>query len=344
VHLISADAHSEGIREAYAKKVRDEIIVNMRFGKSHPLLEKPKATNELIFSQLVELYFSYRLTKGNTEQNLQNINKDRSVYNTHLAYLANISLNKITLEVIEKLKLNKIKSKSQKTVNNILTLISAILNFAKEREIITDIPIINKIHGIDNARERYLSSDEIKLVLNRLSDNPILTIFVKISLSTGGRLETIRSIKVKDINFTENTVNLIDLKGQSFGKNNATYIGFINSNLASEILQYIHDNSLNQNSYLFTGNNIRISRDYISYHLQKIFNELFNYHFDLDDRKNRVVIHTLRHTFATQLAKVGTPIYTIQKLMNHSDIKMTARYTKFSPENGRNVVNNLKLY
>lgn len=30
--------------------------------------------------------------------------------------------------------------------------------------------------------------------------------------------------------------------------------------------------------------------------------------------------------------------------MNHSDIKMTARYTKFSPENGKNAVNALDLY
>lgn len=87
-----------------------------------------------------------------------------------------------------------------------------------------------------------------------------------------------------------------------------------------------------------------MSKDYISYHLQKLFNESFNQNLENNDRKNRAVLHTLRHTFATQLAKVGTPIYTIQKLMNHSDIKMTARYAKFSPENGRNAVNALELY
>lgn len=71
---------------------------------------------------------------------------------------------------------------------------------------------------------------------------------------------------------------------------------------------------------------------------------MFNQHLDSNDRKKRTVVHTLRHTLATQLAKVGTPIYTIQKLMNHSDIKMTARYAKFLPENGRNAVNALDLY
>ena len=62
---------------------------------------------------------------------------------------------------------------------------------------------------------------------------------------------------------------------------------------------------------------------------------MFNCGIDGDDRKNKVVIHTLRHTFASHLAINGTPIFTIQKLMNHKDIKMTLRYAKLSPDSGR---------
>ena len=62
---------------------------------------------------------------------------------------------------------------------------------------------------------------------------------------------------------------------------------------------------------------------------------------DLRDSKNRVVIHTLRHTFASQLAINRTPIFTIQKLMNHSNINMTLRYAKLSPDSGRDFVNDL---
>lgn len=128
-------------------------------------------------------------------------------------------------------------------------------------------------------------------------------------MCTGGRVETIRSIKIKDINFTENTINLVDLKGKASGKNDVSYIGFINPSLLVEISIYIHKHNLLQNNYLFSYDNIRrISRDNLRNHLQKIFNELFNQHFDSNDRKNRAVLHTLRHTFATQLAKVGTPI------------------------------------
>ena len=57
-----------------------------------------------------------------------------------------------------------------------------------------------------------------------------------------------------------------------------------------------------------------------------------------DDFANRVVIHTLRHTFASHLAIKGTPILTIKKLMNHSDINHTLRYAKLGSNSGKDMV------
>lgn len=42
-------------------------------------------------------------------------------------------------------------------------------------------------------------------------------------------------------------------------------------------------------------------------------------------------LHTLRHTFASHLAQAGVPLYTISKLLGHSDIKMTMRYAHLCP-------------
>ena len=59
-----------------------------------------------------------------------------------------------------------------------------------------------------------------------------------------------------------------------------------------------------------------------------------------DYSKNRTVIHTLRHTFASHLAINGTPIFTIKELMNHSDIEQTMKYAKLAPDSGKkNVIN-----
>jgi len=54
-------------------------------------------------------------------------------------------------------------------------------------------------------------------------------------------------------------------------------------------------------------------------------------------------IYSLRHTFASHLAINGTPIFTIQKLLNHKDINMTLRYAKLVPDSGRESVKGLLL-
>ena len=70
--------------------------------------------------------------------------------------------------------------------------------------------------------------------------------------------------------------------------------------------------------------------------ISRILNDLFN--DGVSNPKHRVVIHTLRHTFASHLAINGTPIFTIQKLLNHKDINMTLRYAKLAPDSGRDSI------
>lgn len=334
-------AKSEGITATYAKRVRDSIIVNLRVGKAPEFIQKK--IKPITVGDLYTKYISNRLSEAINDNNQKNIQKDQSVFKNHLSNLANTNVNLLDNEIITTLRRNKLKTHAPKTVNNILTLLRSILNFGINHEIIIKSPKIKLLTGIDNNRERYFSKGEISLILEHLKDNPILTIFVKLSLSTGGRLETIRNIKVKDINFSEMSISLVDLKGKHTGKNNATYFGFFNENLKMELQNFVI--GLSPNTYIFSySNKNRISTDYIQDNLQNLFNELFNMGLDLKDTKNRAVVHTLRHTFATQLATSEVDIFTIQRLMNHASIAMTQRYAHSDPRNGKNAINKLNLF
>ena len=52
-------------------------------------------------------------------------------------------------------------------------------------------------------------------------------------------------------------------------------------------------------------------------------------------------IHSLRHTFASRLVQKGVPLYTVQKLLGHTDIRTTQRYAHLAPDNLKQAIEKL---
>ncbi|MEK7133980.1 MAG: tyrosine-type recombinase/integrase [Patescibacteria group bacterium] len=52
----------------------------------------------------------------------------------------------------------------------------------------------------------------------------------------------------------------------------------------------------------------------------------------------RIPPHTLRHTFASQLAMKGAPIPVIQALLGHSSVSTTMRYSHVAPSSLRSAI------
>ena len=52
----------------------------------------------------------------------------------------------------------------------------------------------------------------------------------------------------------------------------------------------------------------------------------------ITDARQKVVFHTLRHTFASWLVQQGTPLYTVAELMGHSTLEMSRRYSHLAPD------------
>jgi len=217
---------------------------------------------------------------------------------------------------------------SNKSVQLIMEQLSAILNYAiSVKKYHKENPCkAIKLKKVDNARQRYLNKQEIELLIERVSDNKNAYLFTLLSLSTGARLADVYNMKKKQFNLENRTVTIKNTKGKT------TYQAF----LTKRVLKVLNLTELEPNDILFD-----VSQRVIERYMKKVFDELFNVGLDAKDAKNRVVIHTLRHTFASLLAISGTPIFTIQKLLDHKDIKDTLRYAKLSPDNGREFVENL---
>lgn len=326
---IKIGKYSEGIRENYCNQKRNEILTKQRLGEEPPAATRHKKKDKVLLSNLAKEYFKTRKEGQSKKSDELTFEKHLEHFFDDMELASKRDIEKLKKELEKKLN-NRGEPLSEKTINNILTILISILNFAEREDLLKNsiTKYITK-YSIDNSRERFLSRREIAKLLKRLEDEDFqLQLFTKLSLSTGGRLTTIASIKKKDIDFEHNTLSLKDYK------NNSTYTGFLTDELKNILLEHVKE--LKNEDNLFSLKPYTISEK-----LRGIFDELFNKDTNMEDRKNRVVTHTLRHTFASHLAINGTPIYTIQKLMNHKDIKMTLRYAKLAPDSGREFVTNL---
>ena len=321
---------SEGVREVYCNQKRNEIITKIRLGEEPPAASKHKKRKKTLLSDIAHEYFKTRKEGKSKRSDLATFNKHLKDYFEDMETATKADVQKLISSLQQKTNIRG-NFLSEQTIKNILGILSAIVNYGlKENLLKNDITKYYKRATIDNARERFLEKEEIKELYQHLEDyhDEYLFIFTKLALSTGARAATVANITKKDINFNQNTITLKDFK------NNSTYTGFINDELNT--LLYSYTKKLKLNDKLFTLNQTTLLRN-----LQQVLNQLFNEDLDPSDRKNRVVVHTLRHTFASHLAINGTPIFTIQKLMNHKDIKMTMRYAKLAPDSGRESVTNL---
>jgi integrase len=317
---------TEGIREAYCNQKRNEIITKQRNGEEPPIIAQKKKRQILNIDIIANDYFYQKTDRAIKSYYLNHILPFFKDYDFET--ITNTDIVKFMTVLKEKSGMRTNEPIAPKTINTILNILKSIIKYALKNDLIkNDFSKYITLNNIDNARERFLTKEEIELLYNEVKYDEIIYLYFKLALNTGARLSSLRNISKKDIDFTHNLITLKDFK------NNSTYKTFLNSQLKESLQNRIK--SININDKVLTT--------YPARRIKKILDDLFNQNIDVNDRKNRVVFHTLRHTFASHLAINGTPIFTIQKLMNHKDITMTMRYAKLAPDSGREAIENLNL-
>ncbi|PAF50085.1 hypothetical protein BKH43_06225 [Helicobacter sp. 13S00401-1] len=222
-----------------------------------------------------------------------------------------------------------LKERKAHTINAYLGVVASIFKLADEFYGIKNSSYLAiKRHRASKSRIRYLSFSEVRrlkayiLSLKHIHAKA-LYLFVCLSLSTGGRLRTILTIKKEDINLKEETINLFNYKI------NRSYKGYLDKECLMLLKAYLQ--GLGEKELIF-----KVSYQTMQLNLSKILNLLFNQ--NLNNLDEKVVLHTLRHTFASHLAIKGVPLQVIQAGLDHSNITMTMRYAHLSPNSTKRFI------
>lgn len=318
---------SNGITETYAYNKRNEFINKIKLGEEPPAILKKKKKNIITLDSVAVEHYTSK------ENHNRNNKLSKRKYEMHISpFLGKKDIQSITTDETQKLQAMKLKEFAPKTVNTILGELSTIFNYAIDKDLVVVNPLKKlKPLKIDNARERYLTRDEISILLEHTVRDEQLHIFTLLALTTGARVGAIAKITPRDINFDTKTISVLD------EKNNEKYTAFLCSNELEALLRK-RAQAIKVDTPILKENQAKLY-DQVKDKASKVLNTIFNE--DIANSKHRVVIHSLRHTFASHLAINGTPIFTIQKLLNHKDIKMTLRYAKLAPDSGRESIEQL---
>ncbi len=322
---------SEGMTEDECNRIRLNVIAATKVGEPSPYTPLRKKNNVITLNSLADFYFENQTTANSKNW--------KSRYERRIrGDIGEKDADRIGGKELDEFRQKLIEEKlSNSTINCYIDIIAAVFNYAIRLDAYkgkNPTKTLKKLR-VDNIREKFLNNKEIAELLNRVEADPLLYLFTKLALSTGGRLQTILDIRKRDIDLENWIVTLND------HKNSSTYKGYICDDELADLLRF-RMSLISSNDCVLYENGISDVRRHISRKMNVVFYDLFN--FDLDDsdknsyRKNKVVIHTLRHTFLSHLAMKGTSPLVIKRLSNHKTMGMVERYAKLNPTAGKDEV------
>ena len=252
-------------------------------------------------------------------RHLVSARNEESRWRTHLAgRWGQRPLYKISVLDIDRLK-GELLSRSLKpaTVTQILGLIGRLYNLMTAWGLYHGPNPLRQIKmpQADNRRRRFLAATEAHRLLAELQGrSPRSYRLALLSLATGMRAGEVLGLRGEHVRLDDGTISVMDTKSRRDRVVDAPPA-------AQEILREMN---LSPGRRLFSGR--RVGGVFFSAVERQGLNT------GRQDPRDRVVFHTLRHTFASWLVQRGVSLYIVANLLGHANLSMTQRYAHLSPE------------
>lgn len=247
------------------------------------------------------------------------------VYEININYLIDyldskkLDLKNVSTKVIQDYKSHLVNNtnRNNTSINTTLRHIKVFLDWTHENGY-TDSVTIKYLKVQQKAKEIY-TDEQIKTLLKKPNMNEcsyadfrtwaIINLFV----STGMRRSSLLNIKLDDINWKDNIIRL------NHTKNKQVHYVSMSTQLSKVIKEWLKYR-VNGSDYLFTGQTgkrlspLTVSSSVLQYNRSR--------------QVEVTSVHAFRHYFATKLIQNNVDIYTISKLLGHTNIQVTQNYLK----------------
>jgi len=311
---------SEGYTAKLACQIRAERLRTIRHGEELPR-QKKKAP---FFKDIAAKYLAW--VKDNKAREGRD---DNCLYTNHLTRFDNKRLDEISAFDLERLKSDLTKSGlSPATAKHCLVLVRQMFNKAllwgmyKGQNPIKGV----KMPVLNNRRERFLSHEEADILLNELAKTSRqLHDMALLSLHCGLRAGEIFNLRGHDLDFENGLINIAD------PKNKASRKAFMTEAVKAMLKTRIPETP---EELVFRDKRHGGKIGEISSSFDRVVKRI-GFNRRVVDPRQRLVFHSLRHTFASWLCLQGETILAVKELLGHKSLAMTERYSHLIPDQKR---------
>jgi len=310
----------EGYSPKVANEIRAERLRQIRHGQELPK-ERKKVPR---FSEISQEYYEW------AKKNKAKPKNDYYLLHKYLwRFLGDKRMDEITSFDLERLKneLNK-KQLSLAYIKHALILIRQIYNKAFQWGLYKgENPIKGvKLPTLNNARVRFLTHEEANALLAGLARvSSSFHDMALLSLHCGLRAGEIFNLRAQDLDFQNGLIRIMDPK---IKPSRVAYMTEAVKEMLKARLPKDPGGLIFRDRW--HGEKIR----FVSKTFDRVIDSL-GFNKGIKDPRQKVVFHSLRHTFASWLAIQGSPLLTISKLMGHRSLAMVQRYAHLSPDSER---------
>ncbi len=339
---------SEGWSEQRANALLFEIKENIRFGRSPQSFkemremnecarkEKQKAELENLADRITvkEIYDKFIIIYE-TETSPSTYRRVKGLYENYInSKLGNKRLKDVTVEDVQNIILEVSTTMAPRSIAYIRSVIQLIFNYAKKHDLYPyDSPTTKvRVKQEDNKRRRFLTKEEATLLLEDLKKRSIdVHDEALLSMYSGMRAGEIFNLQWERVLWHIDRIFIVKTKN---GEDRMEPM----HPLVKEMLKRRYLDS--QTGYVFkarNGGKIKEVSDTFERAVKSLgFNE------GIIDAREKIVFHSLRHTYASWLVMKGVDLYTTQKLMGHKSSQTTQRYAHLAPGYLEKAVNSLE--
>jgi integrase len=342
---------SQGASQAQAEELLGQLRHNWRTGQGPQTLKDMRAAGQAareIEAQaraqveadaltLAEFWERTYLPRAENVKSRMTVKGEKHLFKNWIRpTLGNMAMKNITPPQVTAL-LDEITKagRSPRTAEHAKAVLSAIISLAIENEALPGQNPCNKVKltKYDNRRTRFLTPAEARQLLDVLkAEEPQAHDEALLSLFCGLRAGEIFALTWADVNFDTRQILIRDPKNK---RNRFAY-------MTSEVEAMLKARHTNQtpNALVFHGPGGQQQAE-IGSAFRRVVADL-GFNMGLTDPRQKVVFHSLRHTYASWLVQAGEAIYTVQQLMGHSTLAMTERYSHLAPDHLRQAAERLE--